>query len=510
MRSLIRKVVDFKKIEFWALTTFFVFMLFFFIRDGVQGSSTINPTNKTFFEEAGAQFSFYRNYFFPQLVRLIILFLTFLMLNFVVIPNLVRKEAVPRNIFLVVVLFLLCAMVLCVTNIYLKSYLFSHYQNVLGAYIRIFQESFLYSTWLLLLLGFYSAIKYSGLYLLSCVEVLRKKYRFIDFNGLAALVLWMMGLFLLLIINEDNKQIAAVWGVVGLSGIFLYWYSFYLLIPNSLIKKRSILVYLGKVIFTLVVAFLPTTFLLMPLVILDDVAFSISLFNTIFQLFITAPLSWLLFKRKMRGNEEIYILKKKLRHSNASLDFLRSQINPHFLFNALNTIYGNALVERAVRTSEGIEKLGDMMRFMLQENMQEKISLARDVENLNNFISLQTLRTDLNANIQIQAEIEQQANSVEIAPMLLIPFIENAFKHGVSFRKPSYINIVLELKDNILYFEVHNSKHAKQESDSEKNKSGTGLGNVKLRLQLLYPDKHELAICETEKEFSIHLMIYLS
>jgi two-component system, LytTR family, sensor kinase len=94
--------------------------------------------------------------------------------------------------------------------------------------------------------------------------------------------------------------------------------------------------------------------------------------------------------------------------------------------------------------------------------------------------------------------------------MLLIPFVENAFKHGISFRAPSHIRIILEMKGKTLNFDVYNSKHDKKENDPEKNKSGIGLNNVKQRLQLAYPGRHELIIRETQKEFFVHLTIQLS
>jgi LytS/YehU family sensor histidine kinase len=241
----------------------------------------------------------------------------------------------------------------------------------------------------------------------------------------------------------------------------------------------------------------------------EEGATAISFFNAAFHLFVTALTCWILFKRQMKGKQEIYVLKKELGQSNASFDFLRSQINPHFLFNALNTIYGTAIQEGAERTSEGIEKLGDMMRFMLQENLQEKISLTREIEYLNNYIALQKLRTDPNPIVKIEAQIEQHVGTAQISPMLLIPFVENAFKHGISFREPSHIKINFETKDKTLYFDVYNSKHVKQENDPEKDKSGIGLNNVKQRLELLYPGKHELIIRETGKEFFVHLTLQL-
>src|SRR5690606_9694777 len=127
-----------------------------------------------------------------------------------------------------------------------------------------------------------------------------------------------------------------------------------------------------------------------------------------------------------------------------------------------------------------------------------------------NYIDLQKLRTDTNPIVKIDSAIEQSVNGVSISPMLLIPFVENAFKHGISLREPSHIKISLEVKGKTLYFDVFNSKHGKQEKDPEKNKSGIGLNNVRQRLQLLYKSKHELLIRETTKDFFVHLTIHLS
>ncbi|MCW5910853.1 MAG: histidine kinase [Cyclobacteriaceae bacterium] len=233
---------------------------------------------------------------------------------------------------------------------------------------------------------------------------------------------------------------------------------------------------------------------------------------TVFTLFfILAPVQWFIFKRFARNNEELFVLKKELGQTEANVDMLRSQINPHFLFNALNTLYGLAIHEKAERTSEAIEKLGSMMRFMLQENVQEKISLVRDIEYLNNYIALQRLRTDINPNIKIQITIHQEVSpAVQIAPMLLIPFIENAFKHGISLREESHIRVSLELKQSTLYFDVFNTKHVRSENDPEKNSNGIGLVNVKQRLHLVYPGRHELVIRETAHDYFVHLVINLA
>ncbi|WP_316816272.1 sensor histidine kinase [Pedobacter nyackensis] len=233
--------------------------------------------------------------------------------------------------------------------------------------------------------------------------------------------------------------------------------------------------------------------------------------NFLTQLILVTPISWKIYKdRNALKTEEIVTLKTELGKADANLNFLKSQINPHFLFNALNTLYGTALQEKAERTGEGIQRLGDMMRFMLQENVEDKIMLSKDVDYLNNYIALQKLRTSTSAEITIETQIEEQINDLQISPMLLIPFVENAFKHGISLQSPSHIKISLQTSGNTLYFDVHNSIHTKQENDPEKLQSGIGLQNVKQRLALLYPGRHELLIRENAKEFFIHLTLQLS
>jgi two-component system LytT family sensor kinase len=228
------------------------------------------------------------------------------------------------------------------------------------------------------------------------------------------------------------------------------------------------------------------------------------------QLFIVMPLARNIYKgRRSKKDEEIKTLKAELGKSDANLTFLKSQINPHFLFNALNTLYGTALQENAGRTGEGIQKLGDMMRFMLHENIQDKILLSRDIEYLKNYIILQKLRISTSSDITIETQIEDPEDELMITPMLLIPFVENAFKHGISRLNPSHIKVTMQTSGNTLYFDVHNSTHIRTANDPEKGQSGIGLENVKQRLTLLYPGRHELIIRENAKEFFIHLTLQL-
>lgn len=221
------------------------------------------------------------------------------------------------------------------------------------------------------------------------------------------------------------------------------------------------------------------------------------------------PLSNFIYQRQKERNTNLVSLRQELGQTSAGLSFLRSQINPHFLFNILNTLYGTALQENAERTSTGIQKLGDMMRFMLHENNQDRILLAREIEYLRNYVDLQQLRTATTSSITVECDIKDVLEGSYIAPMLLIPFVENAFKHGISLQERSWIRISLNESDGTLYFDVHNSIHRKPDSDPEQRHSGVGLENVKQRLVVLYPKKHELVIRETTQEFFVHLTIQL-
>jgi two-component system, LytTR family, sensor kinase len=210
------------------------------------------------------------------------------------------------------------------------------------------------------------------------------------------------------------------------------------------------------------------------------------------------------YARKFLAKENT-LLKTEISQKTAELGNLRSQINPHFLFNALNTLYSVSLKENAARTSDGIQKLGDMMRFMLHENHQDRIPLAKEIEYLNNFIEIQRMRIDESHDIKIEVNIQNPDREIFIAPMLLNPFVENAFKHGISFRSPSWIYITLTHDAQHLFFKVHNSIHPKAEELD--NSHGIGLENVKKRLELIYPNRHKLEIQATDHDFFVSLVL---
>lgn len=212
------------------------------------------------------------------------------------------------------------------------------------------------------------------------------------------------------------------------------------------------------------------------------------------------------FLRKVFFKEKIE-LKTQIISKSAELLNLRSQINPHFLFNALNTLYSVSLKENAEKTADGIQKLGDMMRFMLNENHQDRIPLSKEIEYLHNYIDIQRMRIDETHDIDIKVNIQHNERDIFISPMLLNPFVENAFKHGISFRNPSWIYITLTHDAQKLYFKVHNSLHPKQENSPEQANNGIGLENVKKRLELIYPNRHTLDIQVSDNDYFVSLII---
>jgi hypothetical protein len=225
------------------------------------------------------------------------------------------------------------------------------------------------------------------------------------------------------------------------------------------------------------------------------------------QLFIVTPFTWWYYKTYEDKILQLRVVEKELVKSKADLQFLRSQINPHFLFNTLNTLYGTALQENALRTAEGVQKLGDMMRFMLHENNLAFIDMHKEIEYLKNYIALQKLRTQSSSNIIIEDNITEQGCNHRIAPMLLIPLVENAFKHGVSLKEKSWIKINLECTATEIVFEVRNSMHEKSNNDPERDRSGIGFKNVIERLKLIYPGRFRASVNGDGKEFFVQLAI---
>ncbi|HEY2347392.1 MAG TPA: histidine kinase [Puia sp.] len=189
----------------------------------------------------------------------------------------------------------------------------------------------------------------------------------------------------------------------------------------------------------------------------------------------------------------------------AELSFLRSQINPHFLFNVLNNIVAMIRL-KSEELEPTIIKLSSLLQYMLYETDEEKVLLKNEVEYLQSYIDLQKMRLSSNMDLKVDFDVKEEWLAIE--PMLLIPFIENAFKHGTGMLKNPEIQVSLIAQDNRLAFQVKN-KYIKSDMSKDKT-SGIGIANVKRRIELLYANKYTLAIDKTPDWFAISLHLTLA
>ncbi|MEP6951069.1 MAG: histidine kinase [Ginsengibacter sp.] len=189
----------------------------------------------------------------------------------------------------------------------------------------------------------------------------------------------------------------------------------------------------------------------------------------------------------------------------SELKFLRLQVSPHFLFNMMTNMVSLGR-QKSDLLEPSLIRLSELLRYMLYDSAEETIPISKETEQLENYVSLQQLR--FGEDVKVELEIQNNCPDSLIEPMLLVPFIENAFKHGVGMIKDPYIKIQLLVKDQVLNFKVTNSYNAANLS-KDKN-SGIGLMNVKNRLELLYSQKYKLDIADANQIFSVHLNLVLS
>ncbi len=481
----IKLKTDAARIEFWIVMGFIATALLFNIIDIIRVSQAA----------AGNSIS---SLLIPVLFNHLIIFISYLLLCFYVVPAFENKEGKASNTLIVFAFIAICFSIGIINTYFaallaIKVLLIFFNRNKQNKENALYYETaLLVASWMLIRVGllYISAPVFLKYYILYDVpaamivylyaihrilpRVSLKRFKFMAYFGLMVLLALLSTLVILgVCLCAVNRFGQSVVGQV----------------PSEVIDQFNFSVING----------------------MDDHSMeAVIVCNLFTQLIIVIPAAWNIYKnRNAKKDEEIKTLKTELGKSDANLNFLKSQINPHFLFNALNTLYGTALQENAERTGEGIQKLGDMMRFMLQENMQDKILLSRDIDYLKNYILLQKLRVSASSIIIIETQIEDYTGQLMIAPMLLIPFVENAFKHGISLLYPSHIKVTLQTDAGTLYFDVHNSIHIRSENDPEKDSSGIGLENVKQRLTLLYPNRHDLIIRENAKEFFIHLTLQL-
>lgn len=288
--------------------------------------------------------------------------------------------------------------------------------------------------------------------------------------------------------------------------IITFYFNYFFLIPKYLLAKKywlyfsfvllaiaTVLLFAGAIFFFS--DFNPETFAktnpsiekIIPVIIINALS--------LWLLSIVLSILWAGYNRLKQTESE------KL---SAQIASLKSQINPHFLFNTLNNIYPTA-IDTSPRAADMVDKLSEMMRYTMKDIQQDFVLLEDEINYISNFIELQKLRLD--RSVKLEYYSLENIPAFQIAPMLLIPFIENAFKHGVNSEQKSLIKIEIIMNKTEFQLKVVNNKVNVQRDISER--SGLGIENTKHRLDLIYPSKHLLVINDTEKEFFVSLYINL-
>ena len=194
--------------------------------------------------------------------------------------------------------------------------------------------------------------------------------------------------------------------------------------------------------------------------------------------------------------------KTKRQQIEAELKLLQSQVNPHFLFNTLNNIYAQNLVHQE-EANDMILQLADLMRYQIESAKKNEVSIKDEIEFIENYLALEKKRLTERIKTSFQVDISPQL-SLQIPPMLFIPFIENAYKHGISAEGACFIHIFLSIRPDAILFKIENSVSTKKQVVKS---TKMGLENIKKRLNLLFPDKYTLVINTDNNVYSVQLEI---
>ncbi len=204
-------------------------------------------------------------------------------------------------------------------------------------------------------------------------------------------------------------------------------------------------------------------------------------------------------------NELLKLQKEKLQ---LELKALKSQINPHFFFNTLNNLYSLTL-KNSGQSSEVVLKLSDLMRYVLYECNEDKVPLEKEIQFIKNYLELERLR--FNDSYTIEFRQRGVPGEKTIAPMLLVEFIENSFKHGLNRHFSSgWVTLEMDVDENHFNFNITNSRGSQDEEEKEKRNSGIGLINIRKRLSLIYPGQHTLEIGDQPDRFHVHLQLQIT
>ena len=333
------------------------------------------------------------------------------------------------------------------------------------------------------------------------------------------ILIWVLGYYMLAVLStsagsfrqgEGPYEAAVLFGTI-MNMVVFYATAFFLFPRLFQSKKRmlpTLLLILGFLGICLLESYVDYTYVA-SFFSANNARFSAHVLQNMLVGFVVllASLSYALFTNWV-ANEKLkrVLLEEKL---STEMAFLKSQINPHFLFNVLNSFYAKALKNNVPDLADGIAKLAELMRYMVYETNEDKVLLEKEINHLKNFVEVYQLRIAEEDDVAINFEIIGEISTIKIRPMLLIPFVENAIKHGINPQEKSEINIMVEVTENKLYFKVSNTIMKDTNSILDES-SGFGLDNLKARLSVLYPNAHSLETSIESGYFIAQLSVQLN
>jgi LytS/YehU family sensor histidine kinase len=318
------------------------------------------------------------------------------------------------------------------------------------------------------------------------------------------LIGWGALLLVILLQNDlsdwEFEDYYSIIGLIVFIGIAVY-VNLYFLIPRYLFLKK----YSYYAVFVSILILSTSLLIAIWMSKFDQIdwlsRFIVMVINVVFSLLMTSA-GKLLFEYLQKMIKFKEIENKQLK---AELNLLKSQVNPHFLFNTLNNLYGLITQNENQKASEITLKLAELTRYLLESSKTEKVSIKRELQFLEDYLCLEKIR--LSNNTDIKFDVSGIEEEMFVAPLLFIPLVENAFKHGLqTVTEKSFAHFSLAIQGDDLFFEAKNSIGKKFQNYST---SGTGITNLKNRLQLIYPEKHQLDIENTANFYKVTLHLEL-
>jgi two-component system, LytTR family, sensor kinase len=328
------------------------------------------------------------------------------------------------------------------------------------------------------------------------------------------IILWVVFMLALRVDESELYQIDKIYFFFYLFAktavlMILVYFNLLILYPAFFVRKKYILYSLFLILISILAGYLFSKLELSILRIEGINTYSLE--KRLFPAQFVMALRYVLTAFMLQKTVDYFEQKEKLKiieleKTMAELNLLKAQVNPHFLFNTLNNLYG-LIIEKSDKTAECVLKLADILKYTLSEGNQDKVLLKKELLLLENYIELERLRKP---DADVSFTVECKNDNLQITPLLLLPFVENAFKHGLNtVSKNGFIHLKIKTQEQSLTLSIENNIPPAGNTIAIES-HGIGIDNVKKRLNLLYPNHHELLIERKSNSFLVNLQLELT